>query len=104
MPSSACASREAARGATLTTRSAPAAFASAEPVVADVGDDDVPGAGVPGDRRGHHPDRAGAGDDDVLAGHGQLQRGVRGVAERVEDRAEVGVEVVGLHPDVGRRG
>jgi hypothetical protein len=58
---------------------------------------------VPHDRRRHDPDRPGPGDDDVLADDRPLQRRVRGVAERVEQRPEVGVEVGRLHPRVRRR-
>ena len=54
-----------------------------------VGDDDVPRAGVTHDRRGHDADRAGAGDQHVLAQHGKRQRGMHGVAQRIENRGHV---------------
>jgi hypothetical protein len=57
---------------------------------------------VPDDCGRHHPDRPGAGDDDVLADDGPLQRRVDGIAERVEEDAEVRVELARLHPRVGR--
>ena len=38
-----------------------------EPVVGNVGYDDITGAGVPGDDGRHDPDRAGPGDEHVLA-------------------------------------
>jgi hypothetical protein len=41
------------------------------------------------DRHRHDADRAGAGDQDVLAHHVVGQRGMNGVAERVEDRRDV---------------
>ena len=47
--------------------------------------DDVAGAGVPGHGRRHDPDGPGAGDQYVLADQRERQRGVHGVAERVED-------------------
>ena len=78
--------------ATLTVRVTPIVRASSSRYVADVGDHDVPGARVPHDRRGHDADRPGAGDEDVLAEHRERQRGVDGVAERVEDRGHVGVD------------
>ena len=53
---------------TLIARSAPGLAGEVEAVVADVGDHDVAGTDVPGDRRRHDPDRSGTGDEDVLAG------------------------------------
>ena len=45
----------------------------------------------------------GAGDQHVLAQHGERERGVHGVAERVEDRGDVAVDAVVVVPDVGHR-
>ena len=73
-----------------------------EPVVADVGDDDVAGAGMSHDRCRHDADRAGAGDEDVLAEHPELQGRVHGIAEGVEDRGDVEVDLVGVPPGVHR--
>ena len=61
----------------------------------DVGDDDVARADMAGDRRGHDADRPRAGDQHVLADEVEGQRGVDGVAERVEDRADLVVDLVG---------
>ena len=47
------------------------------------------------------PDRPGAGDQHVLADQREGQRGVHGVAERVEDRGDVEVDRDPVHPDVG---
>ena len=44
-----------------------------EPVRVEVGDDDVARAGVADDRRRHAADRAGAGDQHVLAEHRELR-------------------------------
>ena len=55
----------------------------------DVGDHDVAGAGEAADGGGHAADRAGAGDQDVLGDEVPGQRGVDGVAERVEDRDDL---------------
>jgi hypothetical protein len=54
---------------------------------------------VPGDRDRHEADRAAAGDEHVLDER-EGQRGVHGVAERVEDRAELGRHIGVVHPDV----
>src|SRR5439155_1164270 len=64
-----------------------------EPVVVAVGDDDVACADESADRRGHHADRARAGDEDIFASELERQRAVHGVAERVE----AGADLVG-HP------
>ena len=55
-------------------------------------DDDVPRAGVAHDGDRHAADRAGAGDQHVLAEHGERERGVHRVAERIEDRRDVLVD------------
>ena len=65
-----------------------------EPIVVDVGDHDMARADVPRNRGGHDADRAGAGDQHVFADQVERQRGVRRVAERIEDRREVVRDVV----------
>ncbi len=55
------------------------------------------------DRARHDADRPGAGDQHVLADEIESERGVDGVAERIEDRAELVVDVVGQRHDVERR-
>ena len=42
----------------------------------------------------------GAGDQHVLADQVELQRGVHGIAERIEDRADLVGDVVGQRHDV----
>jgi hypothetical protein len=42
-----------------------------------------------GDRGRHEPDRAGTGDEDILAEDREGESGVNGVAERVEDRGDL---------------
>ncbi len=74
-----------------------------EAVGVDVGDDHVAGAHVPSDRHGHHADRPGAGDQDVLADHVEAQRRVRGVAVRVEDRGDLVGDGRGHPEEVARR-
>ena len=74
------------------------ALGQLEAVGVHVGDHDVARAGVPGHRRGHHADRAGAGDQHVLAEHGEGQRRVHGVAERIEDRLHVARDARGRAP------
>ena len=73
------------------------------PVGVEVGDDDVARAGVAHDRGRHAADRAGAGDQHVLAEHRERERGVHRVAERVEDRRDVLVDARPVVPDVGHR-
>ena len=74
-----------------------------QPVGIHVGDDHVPRAGMPHHRRGHDADRPGAGDQHVLAQHGERQGRMDRVAQRIEDRRHVvrhgRIEV----PDVGHR-
>ena len=48
-------------------------------------------------------DRPGAGDQHVLAEHGERKRRVDGVAERVEDGRDVAVDATAVMPDVGHR-
>ena len=55
------------------------------------------------DRRRHDADRPGAGDQHVLADEIEGERGMDGVAERIEDRAELVIDVVGQRHDVERR-
>ena len=60
-----------------------------EAIGIEVGDDDVAGPGMFDDGRGHAADRAGAGDEHVLAEHVERQGGVHRVAERIEDRLHI---------------
>ena len=69
----------------------------------DVGDDDMARADMAGDGAGHDADRPGPGDQHVLADEVEGERGMDGVAERIEDRAELVVDVVGQRHDVERR-
>ena len=48
----------------------------------------------------HDADRPGAGDQHVLADEIEGERGMHGVAERIEDGAELVVDVVGQRHDV----
>ena len=52
---------------------------------------------------GHDADRPGPGDQHVLADEIEGERGMDRVAERIEDRAELVVDVVGQRHDVERR-
>ena len=78
-------------------------FGQPQPVVADVGDDHVPRASVFADGRRDATNRAGAGDQHVLAQQVELQRGVHGVAVGVENRGDVQVDARAVYPDVGHR-
>src|SRR4029079_7215857 len=64
-------------------------------------DDDVSRAGVARDGDRHAPDRAGPRHEHVLAEDGERQRGVHGVAERVEDRGDLVGDARPVVPDVG---
>src|SRR5258706_878656 len=81
----------------------PHAPSEPEPIVVDVGDYDVPGSDMLGDRRGHDADRSRAGDQHVLADQVERERGMSGVAERIEDRREIVGDVVGNPKRVERR-
>src|SRR5690606_20677570 len=74
-----------------------------EAVVVDVGHHHVARADVLADARGDDADRAGTGDQHVLADHVELQRAVRGVAVRVEERGKFRRDLVGDRPQVGGR-
>lgn len=71
-----------------------------EPEWVDVRDNDVACTGVFCDRGGHYADRAGSGDEHVLAEDLEFERGVDGVAEWVEDRRNVEVNARLVLPDV----
>ena len=72
--------------------------------VVDVGQHDGAGPGVAGDGGGHHADGAGTGDQHILAQQVELLSRVHGVAERIEDRADLIGHVVGQFDDVEGRG
>lgn len=65
-----------------------------------VSDDDVAGSGVFGDGGCHDADRAGSSDEHVFAEDFEFESGVDGVAERVEDRGDVEINVRLVLPDV----
>ena len=87
------------RPATTSATSA----ASARRIRVDVGDHHVPRADVARHGAGHDADRPGAGDQHVLADEIVGQRGVDGVAERIEDRADFVVHLIGQRHDVEGR-
>ncbi len=66
-----------------------------EAVVVDVGDHHIARANVARDGGGHDADGAGACDQHVLAHQVERQRGMRGVAEGVEDGSDLVRDVVG---------
>ena len=86
-----------------TPRVAPIRQRELEPVGVRVGDDDVPRAGVAHDGDRHAADRARARDEHVLAEHGERERRVHGVPERVEDRRHLLVDPGPVVPDVRHR-
>jgi hypothetical protein len=74
-----------------------------EAVRVDVRDDGVARAGVVRDGGGHDADRAGAGDQHVLAEDREGERGVDRVAEGIEDGGNVERDGLVVAPDVGHR-
>src|SRR5581483_6297856 len=74
-----------------------------EPVGVHVGHDDVARTRMADDRARHAPDRPRARDQHVLAEHGERERRVDGVPERVEDRRDLLVDARPVVPDVRHR-
>jgi hypothetical protein len=66
-----------------------------KPVGVHVGDDHVARASMPGHGGGHDADGTGAGDQYILAEEVEAERRVHGIAERVEDGADLVVDAVG---------
>ncbi len=66
----------------------------------DVGDDDVTRTCVFSDRRRHDTDRAGTGDEHVFAKDFERQGSVHGVAERIEYRRDIEIDVFVVFPDI----
>ena len=54
-------------------------------------------------RRRHDADRAGAGDQHVLAQHGKRERGMHGIAEGIENAGDIGIDRMLVHPDIRHR-
>ena len=67
--------------------------AELEPVVVDVGDDHMARADMAADGGRHDADRPGPGDQHVLADQIEGERGVHGIAERIEDGADLVVDL-----------
>ena len=74
-----------------------------EAEIVDVGDHHVARADVLADARGDDADRAGAGDQHVLAHHVEFQRAVRGVAVGIEERGQFAGDLVRDRPQVAGR-
>ncbi len=74
-----------------------------EPGRVDVGDDDVARAHVPRHGGRHDADRPGAGDQHVFADEVEREGRMHGIAERIQDGAELVVDVVGQRHDVEAR-
>src|SRR5690606_35259134 len=69
----------------------------------DVGDNDVACTGVSCDCGRHDADRSGPGDQNVLAKHLERKRRMNRIAERIEYRCNVEVNVRLVFPDVRNR-
>ncbi len=72
-----------------------------EAVRIHVRDDHMARARMLRHRRGHNSDRTSAGNKHVLTKHGEGERGVDGVAERIEDACDFRVHSIPVHPHVG---
>ena len=68
-----------------------------------LGDHDEPRTRVTDDGRGHEADRPSAGNQHVLAKHGEGQGRVHGIPEGVEDRRDLLVDARPVVPDVRHR-
>ncbi len=91
------------RGAWVDGQSDSDFFSELAAVFVGVGDDDVARAGVTGHGCSHDADGACSCDKDVFAEDGKSQRGVDGVAERVEDCGDLVGDAGGVDPDVRHR-
>ena len=80
--------------ATLIARGRAHLARQVETVVVDVRDDDVACADEARDGGRHDPDRPGAGDEHVLAHQVEGERGVRGIAEGIEDRGDLVADAI----------
>ena len=74
-----------------------------QPPGIDVGDHHVPGSGQADDRSSHDANRSRAGDQDIFTKHGERQCGMDSVAEGVEYRCHVAIDVLLVMPDIGHR-
>src|SRR3546814_16183884 len=68
-----------------------------------IGNDDMACADPFADTGSDDADRAGAGDQYVLADHVELQRAMRGVAERIEECGKFGGNFVRNRPQIAAR-
>ncbi len=75
-------------------------FGEGESVGVEVGDGDVASAGVFDDGGGHDADGPGACDEDIFAEDVELERGVDGVSEGVEDGLDIAGDFGVVDPDV----
>ncbi len=76
-----------------------------QPRLVHVGDDHVTRADMARDRGGHDADGPRAGDQHVLSDQRKAERGVHGIAKRVQDRADAVGHAVGQrhHVEGGQR-
>ncbi len=74
-----------------------------EAVVVDVGDDHVARTDVLADAGGDDADRAGAGDQDILTDQVEFQRTMGSIAVRIEERGQLGRDLVRNRPQVRGR-
>ena len=68
-----------------------------------IGDHDMPRSRMPHHRDGHQADWPGPSDEHVFTEHIEAQGRVHRVAQRIEDRGDIPVDIGGVVPDVGHR-
>ena len=74
-----------------------------QPKRVDVGDHDMPRSGVPHHRHRHQPDRPGPRDEHIFTEHVEAQSRMHRIAERIEDRRHIAVDIGGVVPDIRHR-
>src|SRR5678816_4069007 len=74
-----------------------------EPVRIDVSDYYVPGTSVSRDRRRHYSNRAGARNQHILAEDRKIECRMNGVAEGIEYRRNIKIDLPVVTPDIGHR-
>jgi hypothetical protein len=78
-------------------------LSQSESIRIQIGDDDVTSPRMPNDRGGHHADRSGSGNQDILAEDVKAESRMDRVPEGVEDRGDFLIDIGSVMPDVGHR-
>jgi hypothetical protein len=73
------------------------------PILIGIGDDNITSPGVTRNGGSHDADGTGSSDEDIFAEDRECQRGMDGVAERVEDGGDLMADAGSVLPYVGHR-